>query len=122
MCVGQSETAALPPNIQALADAGVFAERLCIPDMPNTPDQYWCHVLASLSENVDKALVVPIDVDATLDILRVGAQLREGVACCEPSHLVEVAEEGLPNSHPEDLVMIAAHLVQRTHLRPRGVM
>lgn len=84
VCVGQSETDALPPNIQALADSGVFAERTCIPDMPNTPDQYWCQVLASLSENVEKALVVPIDVDATLDILRVGAQLGEGVATAFP--------------------------------------
>ena len=78
VCVGQPEADALPPGIQALADSGVFAERLCIPDTPDTSDQYWCHVLAGLPERVGKALVVPADVDTTLDILRVGAQLGEG--------------------------------------------
>ena len=84
VCVGQRGADAVPPGIQALADSGVFAERLCIPDMPDTSDQYWCDVLASLPERVGKALVIPVDVDATLDILRVGAQLGEGVAAALP--------------------------------------
>ena len=84
VCVGQCEADALPPGIQSLADSGVFAERLCIPDMPDTPDQHWCRVLASLPARIGKALVVPVDVDATLDILRVGAQLDEGVAAAFP--------------------------------------
>ena len=48
VCVGQREADALPPGIQAIADSGVFAERLCIPDTPATPERYWCDVLASL--------------------------------------------------------------------------
>ena len=84
VCVGQPETDVLPPSIQALADSGVFSEQIRIPEMPDTPDGYWCDVLASLPASVGKALVVPVEVHATLDLLRVGAQLGEGVAAALP--------------------------------------
>ena len=84
VCIGQREADTMPPSIQTLADSGVFAERLCIPNMLGPPDQYWCDVLASLPERVGKALVIPVDVDVTLDLLRLGAQLGEGVAAALP--------------------------------------
>ena len=106
VCVGQPEADALPPGIQALADSGVFAERLCIPDTPDRPDQYWCHVLASLPERVGKALVVPVEVDVTLDILRVGAQLGGGVAAALPLSLRH--EIARPLMKPDEALALSA--------------
>ncbi len=106
VCVGQREADGLPPSIQALADSGVFSERICIPDVPDPLDQYWCQLLASLPEGVGKALVVPVDVDATLDILRVGAQLGEGVAAALPlSVRHEIAR---PLMKPDEALALSA--------------
>jgi len=106
VCVGQREADALPPSIQALADSGVFSERICIPDVPDPLDRYWCQLLASLPEGVGKALVVPVDVDATLDILRVGAQLGEGVAAALPlSVRHEIAR---PLMKPDEALALSA--------------
>lgn len=106
VCVGQSEATALPAGIQALADSGVFSERICIPDMPDTADQYWCQVLASLPERVGRALVIPFEVNVTLDILRVGAQLVEGVAAALPlSVRHEIAR---PLMKPDEALALSA--------------
>ena len=84
VCVGQREADVSSPAIRVLADSGVFSELLCIPDIPGTSDQYWCQVLASLPEHVGKALVVPVEVDATHDLLRLGAQLGDRVVVALP--------------------------------------
>jgi hypothetical protein len=84
VCVGQRESDEFTPCIQSLIDSGVFSQQICIPTVPDNADQYWCHVLASLPERVGKALVVSVAADVTLDLLRVGAQLGEGVVAALP--------------------------------------
>ena len=53
--------------------------------MPDAPDQYWCHVLASLPHPVSvRRWWFAAAADVTLDVLRVGAQLGEGVVAALP--------------------------------------
>ena len=87
VCVGLSEPDALPPDIQALFDTGLFEEFFRAPTPLGRRDRYWCSVVEGLSDDVDIALVITADAGVTPEILRLGKLMDDWIAVALPLSL-----------------------------------
>ena len=87
VCVGLSEPDALPPDIQALFDTGLFEEFFRAPTPQGRGDRYWCSVVEGLSDDVDIALVITADAGVTPEILRLGKLMDDWIAVALPLSL-----------------------------------
>jgi glycosyltransferase involved in cell wall biosynthesis len=106
VCVGLGEEDELPATIQALVDTRLFMALLRVPNIPETPDQYWRNVLSGLPATVEKALVVNIEVDVTLDILRLGMLLDDDITVALPLSLKH--EISRPLMKPDESLTLSA--------------
>lgn len=85
--VGAQQQNGLPTSLQPLFDAGVFENLLCLGAMPSDSNRYWLDVIGALPESVDTALIVPLGVDVTNDLLRLGSMLDEQTVAVFPLNM-----------------------------------
>lgn len=97
--VGAQQQAGLPTSLQALFDTGVFGGFLCLGATTSDSNRYWLDVIAALPGSVDTALIVPVGIDVTNDLLRLGSMLDEWTAAVFPLNMQhEVARPFMKSS------------------------
>ena len=106
VCVGLEADDALPPGLQALADAGVFDTPILRTTPSEVPEHYWCDVLGALPDTADKVLVVSASAEITEDLLRLGALITDQVAVALPLSLQH--EIARPLMQPGEALTLSA--------------